>query len=128
MTLSALIRKRGAGNVANDNPAKAANDGQGKAGSLARLAPLAFASPTSPEHVPIPDPAAESRRLRVLALLAEQPEVRYALTVDELADPQAVTLTLAIRGVGTCELRIPREKYDPFLLLELIERRGATLH
>lgn len=36
-------------------------------------------------------------------------------------------LALAIRGAGTCELRIPREKYDPFRLLGLIERHGGAL-
>ena len=43
-------------------------------------------------------------------------------------------LALAIRGAFpdggtvTCELAIPRAKYDPFLLLDLIERHGGTIH
>lgn len=76
----------------------------------------------------LPDPAAEARRQRVLAMLADRQSVRYAVLTDTRADPEAVLLTLAIRGVGTCELRIPREKHDPFRLLDLIDRHGATVH
>ena len=77
---------------------------------------------------PMPDPAAEARRGRVLELLADHPTARYAVLTDTQADPEAVLLTLAIRGQATCELRIPRDRYDPFLLLDLIERHGATVH
>lgn len=38
------------------------------------------------------------------------------------------TTPLAIRGKATCELRIPREKCDGVLFLDLLERHGATLH
>jgi hypothetical protein len=75
-----------------------------------------------------PDPTAEARRQRVLAMLAEHPEARYAVLTDTHADPDAVLLTLAIRRRATCELRIPRDRYDPFLLLDLIERHSATVH
>ena len=75
---------------------------------------------------PLPDPAMEARRQRVLAMLAANPSARYALVTDAEADP--VILALAIRGRATCELYIPRDKYDPFLLLELIERHGGTVH
>lgn len=82
----------------------------------------------------LPDPAAESRRQRVLTMLAERPRIRYAVITDTDADPDAVILALAVRGAMpdgstvTCELAIPRTKYDPFLLLELIERHGGTVH
>ncbi len=77
---------------------------------------------------PLPDPAAEARRQRVLAMLAERPGIRYAVLTDSQADQEAVLLTLAIRGVGTCELAIPRAKYDGVLLLDLLERHGGTVH
>ena len=76
----------------------------------------------------LPDPAAKARRQRVLAMLAERPEIRYAVITDTEADPEAVLLTLAIRGQATCELAIPRAKYDGTLLLDLIERYGGTVH
>jgi hypothetical protein len=80
------------------------------------------------------DPAAEARRQRVRAMLAERPGIKYALIPEDQVDPEAVILALAIRramqdgSTVTCELRIPREKYDPFLLLDLIERHGAIVH
>ncbi len=82
----------------------------------------------------LPDPAAEARRKRVLAMLAERPGIRYAVLTDSQADPAAVILAIAIRGAltnggtVTCELEIPRTKYDGVLLLDLLERRGATVH
>lgn len=65
----------------------------------------------------LPDPVAEARRQKILAMLAERPGIRYAFTVDD-PDTDPVILALAIRGVGTCELLIPGAKYDPFALLE----------
>lgn len=74
------------------------------------------------------DPKAEVRRPRVLVMLAERPGIRYAVLTDTEADPEAVLLSLAIRGRATCELRIPRDRCDPFLLFDLIERHGGTVH
>lgn len=82
----------------------------------------------------LPDPTTEARRQRVLVMLAERPGIRYAVIIDTGVEPEAVILALAIRGamqdgsIVTCELRIPCEKYDPFLLLDLIERHGETVH
>ncbi len=90
------------------------------------MAELRAANDTA--HDTLPDPAAEARWQRVLAMLAERPGIRYAALTDTEADPEAVILTLAIRGRATCELCIPRDKYDPWLLLDLIERHGGTVH
>ena len=77
---------------------------------------------------PLLDPLAEARRQRVVAMLAERPGLQYALATNTEADPEAVLVALAIRGKATCELRIPRDRYAPFLLLELLDKHGATLH
>ena len=61
-------------------------------------------------------------------MLADNPGIQYAMITDTDADPEAVILALAIRGRASCELRIPRAKFDPFLLLHLIERHGGTMH
>jgi len=79
------------------------------------------------EGDPLPDPAAESRRQRVLAMLAERPGVRYAVVVDD-PDTDPVRLMVGIRDVATFEVEIPKSKYDPVLLLDLIERHGGTVH
>ena len=69
---------------------------------------------------------ADTRRQRVLAMLEKSPGIKYALITDTDSDP--VLLTLAIRGKATCEFQIPRDRYDGFLLLDLIERHGETVH
>ncbi len=61
-------------------------------------------------------------------MLAASPGKWLAVGTDCNADPEYVLLALAIRGKATCELRIPRERYDPFLLLDLIARHGGTVH
>ena len=73
------------------------------------------------------NPAAEARRQRVLAMLAENPNVRRAVVVDN-ADADPVLVAVGIRDVATFELVIPAARFDAFKLLELIERHGTTLH
>lgn len=72
--------------------------------------------------------AAEARCQRVLALLAEHPEARYATTTDMNAAPGFALLTLAIRDRATVELLIPADKWDGVLFLDLLERHGGTIH
>ncbi len=74
------------------------------------------------------DSAAEARRRRLLAMLDAQPGARYAVLTDTQADPEAVIVALAIRGRATCELRVPREKWDGVLFLELLDRHSGTVH
>lgn len=76
---------------------------------------------------------ADARMGRVVDHLQSDPSLRYAMETDT-SDPDAVILTLAIRGKGACELRIPKSRYDAFALLELIEQhttgftdRGQTI-
>ena len=64
----------------------------------------------------------EDRRRRVLEILADtSSEVRYAYLTDDKSHPDYVILALAIRDVGTCEMRIRKDRYDPFLLMEMLE-------
>lgn len=64
----------------------------------------------------------EQRRQKVLKMLEERPEIQRAFVTDTESDPDNVILTLAIRDQASFEMLIPRRKYDPFMLLELIER------
>jgi len=77
---------------------------------------------------PLPGPAAEARRRRVLGALVEHPEAAYAMTSDDDGAPEGIVLAVAIRGKGTVEFRIPRDRYDPFLLMDLIDRYGHNVH
>jgi len=115
------------GKAATATPAISATHRPINTATVATVATVAVANPEN-EIDSLPDPLAEVRRQRVLAMLAEQPGIQYAVITDTKADPEAVILALAIRGQATCELRIPRDKYDGVLLLDLIERHIATLH
>ena len=79
---------------------------------------------THTERELLTDPAQEARRQRVLAMLDERPDTKYAVVVDN-PDTDPVIVALGIRGQATCELRIPREKYDPILFLEAVERHSV---
>ena len=72
--------------------------------------------------------AARERRYReLMQVMAEddQHKKHYWLT-DTESDPDYVILAVGIRDVATCELKIPREKYDPFLLMETLESDTAN--
>lgn len=64
----------------------------------------------------------EIRRQRALAKLAAEPDRQRVAIFDPDADPAFVICTIAIRGVGTCELKIPRAKFDPWAVLEALEQ------
>lgn len=75
----------------------------------------------------LPQPGLSDRRRTVLDMLEADPAVNYAWTcADDGADP--VRLTLAVRGRGTCELAIPRERFDALGLPMLIDKltQGGT--
>lgn len=67
------------------------------------------------------DPDVERRRSRALAILAEHPERRLAI-VAEAGDPAHVAV--AVRGLAVGDLEIPKEKYDAFALLGLMQQYG----
>ncbi len=71
---------------------------------------------------PIKPTPADERIEKMIAKLEADPGLRYAMKTHTEIDPDAVILTLAIRGKGACELRIPKSRYDAFALLELIEK------
>ena len=62
----------------------------------------------------------ETRRQKVVALLGETPAIQRAVYTDTDSDPHHVILAIAIRHVATFDMLIPRAKYDPWRLLELI--------
>jgi hypothetical protein len=64
----------------------------------------------------------ELRRQRVLAKLKAEPDKQRVAIFDPDSDREFVICTLAIREVGTCELRIPRDRYDPWLVLDAMAR------
>lgn len=73
-------------------------------------------------HHGLPDRRTEKRRREGLSLLAEHPGITYAMTSHTELEADAVIVTLAVRGKATCELRVPKDRYDGFALLELLGR------
>tara|TARA_R110002073_G_scaffold271812_1_gene435351 strand:- start:200 stop:571 length:372 start_codon:yes stop_codon:yes gene_type:complete len=67
----------------------------------------------------------ESYRQEVLSMLESNPNKQRAHVVNTETDTDNVILTIAIRGLAIFEMTIPHDKYDPFLLMELIDK-GAT--
>ncbi len=62
----------------------------------------------------------------VLKMMAEDDQRRkYYWLTDDKAHADFIILVFAIRDVGTGELSIPREKYDPFLLMEILDKHQA---
>jgi hypothetical protein len=69
----------------------------------------------------------ERRRTKVLAMLRDNPGIRYAIEViDPNTDP--VIVSIGIRNVATFEMDIPQAYYDAFALLELIEKHAGDEH
>ena len=72
----------------------------------------------------------EDRRKKAIALLEAAPGTQRAVYVDPDSDPDNIILAVAVRYPtgATCEMLIPKAKYDPWRLLELIERLGQITH
>lgn len=64
----------------------------------------------------------ELRRQRVLAKLAAEPDKLRVAIFDPDAERDYVICTVAIRNVGTCEMRIPRVAYEPWAILDVLQR------
>jgi hypothetical protein len=61
----------------------------------------------------------QRRREAVLAMLADNPDINYAYSVDDTNDP--VIVACAVRGIATCELSIPAARYDAARFLAFID-------
>ena len=71
----------------------------------------------------------EARRQKVITMLEASPDIQRAIYTDTDSDPHNVILTVAVRSCQqTVEMLIPKERYDPWKLLALIERYGQTMH
>lgn len=86
----------------------------------------------TPANNPTPEPPVNSseelrrelRREKVLKMLKERPKIQRAFLTDTESDRHNVILALGIRNAGTCELLIPKSKYDPFTVLAIIQKSG----
>jgi hypothetical protein len=71
----------------------------------------------------------EAQRQKVIAMLNADPNLERAILTDTDSDPHFVILSIAVRSCNqTCEMQIDKATYDPWALLELIEKCGTTTH
>jgi len=83
----------------------------------------------TPKPETLQDRQHEARRQKVIAMLEADPGTQRAIYIDTDSDPRNVILTVAVRACQqTCELLIPKAKYDSWRLLEMVERHGQATH
>jgi len=68
------------------------------------------------------------RQVKVLALLEADSGLQRAVYADTSSNQHDVILAIAVFGYATCEVRISKARYDPFQLLDLIEKYGNQTH
>jgi hypothetical protein len=72
----------------------------------------------------------EVSRQKAIALMNASPDTPRGIYVDYDIDPDNIVLFVAVRAANqTCEMTIPRNNYDPFKLMELmesLEKRAAN--
>ena len=122
MTSLEIIRKK---KLATATVATPATDKPVLVPSVAKVASVAVAKQKTNKAALPEDAESEERRKKVLKMLEDRPEIQRAFVTDTGSDRHNVTLTIAIRGQYSYELEIPKDRYDPFLLLEIIERGGV---
>lgn len=125
MKLSELIRKR---EVATVTVATHATVPPIHPPSVATVATVNVATVADGKPKTLLDRQREARRQKVIAMLEAAPGTQRAIYTDTDSDPVNVILTVAVRNLATCEMLIPKAKYDPWRLLELVERHGQTTH
>ena len=127
MKLSQLIRKR---EVATVTVATHATDTPIHPPSVATVTSVNVATEKDGKPKTLLDKQGEARRQKVIAMLEAAPSTQRAVYVDDASDPENITLAIAVRHpIGaTCEMLIPRSKYDSWKFLGLLERLDQTTH
>lgn len=124
MRLSEILTKK---RVATATVATLATVAPKSMPSVATVASVAVANTRTVKTETLKDRQREESRQKAISLMNESPGTLRGIFVDDEIDPDNIVLFVAVRScMQTCELLIPRATYDPFKLLELIERRGGN--
>jgi len=116
--LSEMKKKYQEKRVATATPATPATHEEEWRGKVAEVATVAVANPWEGE---IEEAANDSRQQRVEDMLISNPELKYAVVVDD-ANTDPVSVTVGIRKIAVFDLEIPRKNYDGMALLQVIEQ------
>lgn len=68
--------------------------------------------------------AADSRREELLSMLNASPAVQRVFLADTLPNGGG-RISLAVRGIGTCELLIPAGRFDPLEIIKLFDKLNS---
>lgn len=90
--------------------------------SVTSVTPVTVTNQKSGKVVFPEDIKLEERRIKVLKMLADQSGIQRAFLTDTETDLKNVIVTIALRDQYTFEMQIPKHRYDPFMLLEMIEK------
>jgi hypothetical protein len=119
MRLKDLIQgKKPSGSFATATHATGATDNEEKELNVATVATVSVANPWEGE---IEEAANDTRQQRVEGMFAGNPELKYAVLVDD-ATTDPVLVTVGVRRIAIFNLEIPRAYYDGVALIELIEQ------
>jgi hypothetical protein len=79
---------------------------------------------------PVKPTQADGRMNKMIDQLGGDLGPGYAMEAHHDVEPEVVILSLAIQGKAACELRVPKSRYDAFVLLDLIAKHTSrnTLH
>lgn len=119
MTLLEIIRKK---KLATATVATVATHANQTRLTVAKVAGVAVANQETSKVVLPGDAKLEERRKKVLMILVANQDSQRAIITDLYSDPDNVILTIAIRDQYTFEMQIPKDKYDAFTLLEMINK------
>ncbi len=61
-------------------------------------------------------------------MLEAKPEVIRAIHADSESDPDNVILVIAVRGLATCEMLLPKANYDAWQLIALVDKYSANVN
>lgn len=116
--LSEMKKKYSEKKVATATHATPATQQEEWTEEVAKVATVAVAKPWEGE---IEEAANDTRQQRVEDMLTSNPELKYAVVVDD-ATTDPVTVTVGIRKIAVFNLEIPRKNYDGLALLQVIEQ------
>ena len=126
MRLSAILTKK---KIATATVATLATVTHEIVPSVATVASVAVANTRIVKTETLKDRQREASRQKAIGLMNESPGTLRGIYVDDQIDPDNIVVFVAVKSCQqTCELLIPRATYDPFKLLELIERLGQATH
>lgn len=89
------------------------------------MAPFDSALRSKPADPAIAAKLREFRLHKVMAMLEAEPKIRFALLTDNHSHKKYMIVSIAIRGLAAFEMAMPREKFDAWDMIQIINRHGG---